>query len=192
MCQLKIAKLAEKIGFEMVIDSEISGRMRRCRSWFDHADQIENQKGNSFYDVFLCRWIALAALYESDMEEPGKQKLKRFAEEMIAADRSGAISAAVRTKENLLAGYAIQTGKPRRRKARVKAFKKDLRKMPSDAMRRVLWKMYGQRNLMVHGHIGWDSAESRRSFKDASKILKMLIPVFLGIAETLDLSESDA
>lgn len=165
----------------MSIQQDIERRVRRCRSWFDHAAEMERRINHNAYDVFIFRWIALAALYDSDTDEPGIGKLQRFAERIIEADSSNAVAAAIEMEETLFASYSARVSKPSRKKNKIRSFRKRIHKNPTAAMTDVLFSMYDYRNLLVHGREDWGSSVEINKVGDAAKILSILIPIFADI-----------
>lgn len=182
------------------IGSEDNLRLVRCKSWFDHAGEVEMFHGGSDVDtVFILRWIALGCLYDMSNETLKTQSMKKsikqllkFANEMFAADTHKTIHTAVKQETQLMlrfvsSGYIEQLRHPEGRtnkehKQENYEFKKQLLGQNlKAATRTILSRLHLIRNQVVHGKEIWGSEYNRQEIKDASAILKILVPVFANL-----------
>lgn len=182
------------------VASEVNKKLVRCKSWFDHAGEVEMFRGSSDVDtVFILRWIALGCLYEQQAKEmissEPKQNIEQliaFADTIIQLDTNQTISAAISTETKLILRFAnsdyieqkrYPNSRPKTdRKKETCNLKQQIKtKNTSAATKTILRKLHLIRNQTFHGKEIWAADHNRQTIKDAANILKTLIPIFANL-----------
>jgi len=195
---MKSVSLKRKLKSYTGIPEELGIRIHRSISWLQCAEQQEKDPDL----MFITQWIAFNACYAMDMNSQStkteREKFKGFIGTLVRLDHekrifnilwqkfSGPVKILIENEYVFRGFWDFQRGD-------TNEWRKAFDKSNEDAMRYIsannvcgvleilLDRLYILRNQLMHGGATYKSKLNRRSVKDGSRILEMLIPIIIEI-----------
>jgi len=195
---MKSVSLKRKLKSYDGIPEELGIRLHRSISWLQCAEQQEKDPDL----MFITQWIAFNACYAMDMNSQSskteREKFKGFISTLVRLDHeqrifnilwqkfSGPVKILIENEYVFRGFWDFQRGD-------AKEWKKAFEKSNEDAIRYMsannvggvleilLDRLYILRNQLMHGGATYKSKLNRKSVKDGSRILEMLIPIIIEI-----------
>ena len=195
---MKSVSLKRKLKAYEHIPEELGIRLHRSISWLQCAEQQEKDPDL----MFITQWIAFNACYAMDMNSQSskteREKFKGFISTLVRLDHeqrifnilwqkfSGPVKILIENEYVFRGFWDFQRGD-------AKEWKKAFEKSNEDAIRYMsannvggvleilLDRLYILRNQLMHGGATYKSKLNRKSVKDGSRILEMLIPIIVEI-----------
>lgn len=195
---MKSVSLKRKLKSFEGIPEELGIRLHRSISWLQCAEQQEKDPDL----MFITQWIAFNACYAMDMNSQSskteREKFKGFIATLVKLDHeqrifnilwqkfSGPVKILIENEYVFRGFWDFQRGD-------AKEWKKTFEKSHEDAIRYMsannvggvleilLDRLYILRNQLMHGGATYKSKLNRKSVKDGSRILEMLIPIIIEI-----------
>ena len=195
---MKSVSLKRKLKSYKGIPEELGIRLHRSISWLQCAEQQEKDPDL----MFITQWIAFNACYAMDMNSQSskteREKFKGFIGTLARLDHekrifnilwqkfSGPVKILIENEYVFRGFWDFQRGD-------AKEWKKAFEKTNEDAIRYMsannvggvleilLDRLYILRNQLMHGGATYKSKLNRKSVKDGSRILEMLIPIIIEI-----------
>lgn len=195
---MKSVSLKRKLKSYDGIPEELGIRLHRSISWLQCAEQQEKDPDL----MFITQWIAFNACYAMDMNSQSskteREKFKGFIGTLVRLDHekrifnilwqkfSGPVKILIENEYVFRGFWDFQRGD-------AKEWKKAFEKSNEDAIRYMsannvggvleilLDRLYILRNQLMHGGATYKSKLNRKSVKDGSRILEMLIPIIIEI-----------
>ena len=195
---MKSVSLKRKLKAYEGIPEELGIRLHRSISWLQCAEQQEKDPDL----MFITQWIAFNACYAMDMNSQSskteREKFKGFISTLVRLDHeqrifnilwqkfSGPVKILIENEYVFRGFWDFQRGD-------AKEWKKAFEKSNEDAIRYMsannvggvleilLDRLYILRNQLMHGGATYKSKLNRKSVKDGSRILEMLIPIIIEI-----------
>jgi len=195
---MKSVSLKRKLKAYEGIPEELGIRLHRSISWLQCAEQQEKDPDL----MFITQWIAFNACYAMDMNSQSskteREKFKGFIGTLVRLDHeqrifnilwqkfSGPVKILIENEYVFRGFWDFQRGD-------AKEWKKAFEKSNEDAIRYMsannvggvleilLDRLYILRNQLMHGGATYKSKLNRKSVKDGSRILEMLIPIIIEI-----------
>lgn len=195
---MKSVSLKRKLKSYDGIPEELGIRLHRSISWLQCAEQQEKDPDL----MFITQWIAFNACYAMDMNSQSskteREKFKGFISTLVKLDHekrifnilwqkfSGPVKILIENEYVFRGFWDFQRGD-------AKEWKKAFEKSNEDAIRYMsannvggvleilLDRLYILRNQLMHGGATYKSKLNRKSVKDGSRILEMLIPIIIEI-----------
>jgi len=195
---MKSVSLKRKLKSYQGIPEELGIRLHRSISWLQCAEQQEKDPDI----MFITQWIAFNACYAMDMNSQStkteREKFKGFIGTLVRLDHeqrifnilwqkfSGPVKILIENEYVFRGFWDFQRGDTNEwRKAFDKSNEDALRYMSANNVGGVLEilldRLYILRNQLMHGGATYKSKLNRRSVKDGSRILEMLIPIIIEI-----------
>jgi len=191
---MKSVSLKRKLKAYEGIPEELGIRLHRSISWLQCAEQQEKDPDL----MFITQWIAFNACYAMDMNSQNsrkeREKFKGFNSTLVRLDHeqrifnilwqkfSGPVKILIENEYVFRGFWDYQRGD-------AKEWKKAFEKSNEDAIRYMsannvggvleilLDRLYILRNQLMHGGATYKSKLNRKSVKDGSRILEMIIPI---------------
>lgn len=195
---MKSVSLKRKLKSYDGIPEELGIRLHRSISWLQCAEQQEKDPDL----MLITQWIAFNACYAMDMNSQSskteREKFKGFIGTLVRLDHekcifnilwqkfSGPVKILIENEYVFRGFWDFQRGD-------AKEWKKAFEKSNEDAIRYMsannvggileilLDRLYILRNQLIHGGATYKSKLNRKSVKDGSRILEMLIPITIEI-----------
>lgn len=195
---MKSVSLKRKLKTYDGIPEELGIRLHRSISWLQCAEQQEKDPDL----MFITQWIAFNACYAMDINNQSskteREKFKGFIGTLVRLDHeqrifnilwqkfSGPVKILIENEYVFRGFWDFQRGD-------AKEWKKAFEKSNEDAIRYMsannvggvleilLDRLYILRNQLMHGGATYKSKLNRKSVKDGSRILEMLIPIIIEI-----------
>jgi hypothetical protein len=195
---MKSVSLKRKLKSYTGIPEELGIRIHRSISWLQCAEQQEKDPDL----MFITQWIAFNACYAMDMNSQStkteREKFKGFIGNLVRLDHekrifnilwqkfSGPVKILIENEYVFRGFWDFQRGDTHEwRKAFDKSNEDAMRYMSANNVGGVLEilldRLYILRNQLMHGGATYKSKLNRRSVKDGSRILEMLIPIIIEI-----------
>lgn len=195
---MKSVSIKRKLKSYEGIPEELGIRLHRSISWLQCAEQQEKDTDL----MFITQWIAFNACYAMDMNSQSskteREKFKGFISTLVRLDHeqrifnilwqkfSGPVKILIENEYVFRGFWDFQRGD-------AKEWKRAFEKSNEDAIRYMsannvggvleilLDRLYILRNQLMHGGATYKSKLNRKSVKDGSRILEMLIPIIIEI-----------
>ena len=195
---MKSVSLKRKLKSYEGIPEELGIRLHRSISWLQCAEQQEKDPDL----MFITQWIAFNACYAMDMNSQSskteREKFKGFISTLVRLDHeqrifnilwqkfSGPVKILIENEYVFRGFWDFQRGDAKEwKKAFEKSNEDSIRYMSANNVGGVLEilldRLYILRNQLMHGGATYKSKLNRKSVKDGSRILEMLIPIIIEI-----------
>ena len=195
---MKSVSLKRKLKTYEGIPEELGIRLHRSISWLQCAEQHEKDPDL----MFITQWIAFNACYAMDMNSQSskteREKFKGFISTLVRLDHekrifnilwqkfSGPVKILIENEYVFRGFWDFQRGDAKEwKKAFEKSNEDSIRYMSANNVGGVLEilldRLYILRNQLMHGGATYKSKLNRKSVKDGSRILEMLIPIIIEI-----------
>lgn len=195
---MNATQLKRKLKASSNLPEDLSIRLHRSISWLQCAEQQEKEPDL----MFITQWIALNACYAMDMNSQSakteREKFKGFIGNLIKHDHeqrifnilwlkfSGSIRQMIENEFVFRGFWDFQRGDAKEWKRSFERSNEEAIKYLSannvaGLLEILLDRLYILRNQLMHGGATYKSKLNRKSVKDGSRILEMLIPIIIDI-----------